>query len=91
MSRKHYEAMLSAENRANQVESAILTLQFADNLFREREKTESKSVRKAYGKNHRTIAETFGMTLWRCFVGNPVRIEVSYLTGACAWRPLHPT
>lgn len=42
--KKHYKAMLSAENRANQVENAILTLQFADNFLREREKIERKSV-----------------------------------------------
>lgn len=40
--KKHYEAMISAENRANQVESAILTLQFADNLLRAREKKENQ-------------------------------------------------
>jgi len=42
--KKHYKAMLSSENRSNQVENAILTLQFADNFLREREKIERKSV-----------------------------------------------
>ena len=42
--KRHYEAMLSAENRATQVENAILTLQLADNRLRAREEPESKAV-----------------------------------------------
>ena len=68
--KKHYEAMLSSENRATQVESAILTLQFADNLLRAREKTESKSVFSALTetmhRNHGDVHQ-IGLLLSRLF------------------------
>ena len=41
---KYYKRMLSSQNRFDQVENALLTLQFADNLLRERMKSESNSV-----------------------------------------------
>jgi len=44
MSRNHCKAMLSAENRATQVEPAILTLYLADNRLRAQEEPESKVV-----------------------------------------------
>ena len=42
--KKYYEAMLSSENRATQVENAILTLQLADNRLRTIKEPDSKAI-----------------------------------------------
>jgi len=76
--KKHYETMISAENRATQVESGILTLQFADNLLRAREKTKSKSVFSALTetihRNHGDVHQ-LGLLLSRLFKHQHVSIK----------------